>query len=232
MGKHLNNLGGIALALLLLVPIAVACTTSDDPPEAVAPTPSPNAGSMMSVVPPEGGTPVPVHLFTPGPATGQAKPAASEAGTGDRVPEATEMAQRDPPVLTVGGAQELLTFPLRFAENVPEGYELDPWVTMRKGPMPGDAPRGASVRYIPEGGEPFQLELIVEQFLGSEEGLYPENLTPGAPEMVGSFEARVYEIPEAGVLQLFWRDPELGVNYDAYSTLGREETLHIVSSFK
>ena len=98
--------------------------------------------------------------------------------------------------------------------------------------MPGDAPRGVIVRYIAKGGEPPLRELIVEQFLGSEEGLYPDDLTPSAPEMVGPFEAQVYEIPEAGVVQLYWRDPELGVNYDAFSTLGKEETLQIVRSFK
>ena len=232
MGLSTNYGGRVAFALLLWMSLAVACTAGDPSPSAGEPTLSPNAGSIMSVVPPEGGTPVPMHLFTPDPAIGQATPAASEAVTGDRAPEATEMAQRDPPVLTVGGAQALLSFPIRFAEDVPEGYELDPWVTMRKGPMPGDAPRGASVRYIPEVGEPFRRELIIEQFLGSEEGLYPDDLTPSAPEMVGPFEAQVYEIPEAGILRLLWRDPELGVNYDAFSTLGKEETLQIVSSFR
>lgn len=187
---------------------------------------------MMSVVPPEGGTPVPMHLFTPEPATGQAKPVASEVDTGERATEATAMAQRDPPILTVSGAQELVAFPIRLAEKVPEGYELDPWVTMRKGPMPGDAPRGVSVRYIPKVGEPFQRELIVEQFLGSEEGLYSDDLTPGAPEMVGPFEAQVYEIPEAGVIRLYWRDPDLGVNYDVFGTLGKEETLRLVRSLR
>ncbi len=144
MGTSINYGGRVAFALLLWMALAVACTAGGSPPSAGEPTLSPNAGSMMSVVPPEGGTPVPMNLFTPGPASGQANPAASEVVAGDRAPEATEMAQRDPPVLTVSGAQELLTFPIRFAEDVPEGYELDPWVTMRKGPMPGDAPRGAS----------------------------------------------------------------------------------------
>ena len=232
MGTSINYGGRVVFALLLWSSLAVACTAGDSPPSAGEPALSPNAGSLMSVVPPEGGTPVPIHLFTPEPATGQAKPSASEAVTGDQVPEATEMARRDPPILTVSGAQELLSFPIRFAEDVPEGYELDPWVTMRKGPMPGDAPRGASVRYILEVGEPFQRELIIEQFLGSEEGLYPVDLTASALEMVGPFEAQVYEIPEAGILRLFWRDPELGVNYDAFSTLGKEDTLRIVRSFK
>ncbi len=62
--------------------------------------------------------------------------------------------------------------------------------------------------------------------------MYPVDLTASAPEMVGPFEAQVYEIPEAGILRLFWRDPELGVNYDAFSTLGKEDTLRIVRSFK
>lgn len=220
------------MVLLLCVSLMVACTASEEPPLVEEPTLSPNAGSMMLVVPPEGGTPVPINLFTPDPNTGQTRPVARDVEAGERAPDATAMAQRDPPLLTVAVAQELVTFPIRIAEDLPGGYELDPWVTTRKGSMPGDAPKGVNVRYIRQSGEQFQRELIVEQFLGSEDGLYPDDLTPSSPEMVGPFEAQVYEIPEAGVLRLFWRDPELGVNYDAFSTLDKDDTLQIVRSFK
>ena len=116
---RLNNFGKVAFAMLLLASLAVACTAGDDPPSAGEPTQSPNTGSMMLIIPHEGATPVPLHLYTPEPATGQPKPAASKAETRDREPDATEMAQRDPPFLTVSGAQELLTFPIRIAETVP-----------------------------------------------------------------------------------------------------------------
>ncbi|MDE2938267.1 MAG: hypothetical protein OXR67_05030 [Chloroflexota bacterium] len=223
----------VAFALLLLASLVVACAASDAPPSAGEPTPSANAGSIMSVVPLGGGTPVPMHLFTPDPTAGREPPPAGEMETEGFSPEATQMAQRDPPVLTVSGAQELLTFPIRTAEYVPEGYELDTWVTMLEGPMPGDAPRGVTVRYIPEGGEPFPFphELTIEQFLGGER-THHGGLTPSAPEMVGAFEAQVYKIPEAGVVRLFWRDPELGVIYDVNSTFDKQETLRIVRSFK
>lgn len=230
--EKVNNVGRVVFAILLLASLAVACTAGDVQPSAGEPTQSPNAGSMMLIIPHEGATPVPLHLYTPEPDAGRAKLAVSEAETVDRAPDATEMAQRDPPVLTVSGAQELVPFPIRIAENVPEGFESDPWVTMLEGPMPGDAPRGASVRYVPKGGESFPRELTVDQFLGSEEGLYPDDLTPSAPEMVGAFEAQVYEIPEAGVMLLFWRDPELGVNYDVFSSFGKEETLRLVRSLE
>ena len=176
---------------------------------------------------------MPVHLFTPGPTAGQESPPAGKPETAGFSPDATQMAQRDPPVLTVRGAQELVTFPIQVAEYLPEGYELDPWVTMLKGPRPGDAPRGVSVRYIPEGGEPFPFahELTVEQFL-ADERTHHSGQTPSAPEMVGPFEAPVYEIPEAGVIRLFWRDPELGVNYDILSSFNKGETLQMVRSFK
>lgn len=222
----------VALSLMLWASLVVACTAGDVQPPIGEPTQSPNAGSMMQIIPHEGATPVPLHLYTPEPATGQPKPAVSKVETREREPVATEMAQRDPPFLTVSGAQELLTFPIRIAEHVPEGYELVPYVNLRSGPMPGDAPTGVIVRYIPKDREQFPRELIVEQFLGSEEGLYPDDLTPSAPEIVGPFEAQVYEIPEAGVVLLYWRDPELGVSYDVFSTLGKEETLQIIRSFK
>lgn len=61
--------------------------------------------------------------------------------------------------------------------------------------------------------------------------MYPDDLTPSAPEMVGPFEAQVYAIPEAEILQLFWSDPELGINYAVFSTFGKAETLRIVKSF-
>ena len=73
MGTSINYGGRVVFALLLWMSLAVACTAGGSPPSAGEPTLSPNAGSMMSVVPPEGGTPVPMNLFTPVPATGQAK---------------------------------------------------------------------------------------------------------------------------------------------------------------
>ena len=99
--------------------------------------------------------------------------------------------------------------------------------------MPGDAPRGVSVRYIPEGGEPFPFphELTLEQFL-ADERTHHSGLTPSPLEMVGAFEAQVYEIPEAGVIRLFWRDPGQGVNYDVLSSFDMEETLRIVRSLE
>ena len=231
--ETINNRLRVAIAVVLWVSLLVACTSSDTPSSAGAPTPSANADSMMSVVPPEGGTPVPMHLFTPDPTVGQESRPTRGVETEAPAPQATELAQRDPPVLTVSGAQELLTFPIRIAGYVPEGYELDPWVTMLEGPMPGDPPRGVSVSYIPEGGEPFPFphELTVEQFL-ADERTHPSDLTPSRPELVGPFEAQVYEIPEAGVVRLFWRDPEPGVNYDVLSSFNKEETLRIVRSFK
>ncbi|MDE2937412.1 MAG: hypothetical protein OXR67_00620 [Chloroflexota bacterium] len=113
---------------------------------------------------------MPMHFFTPNPTSGQPPPSAGKVETERFSLEATQMAQRSPPVLTLSGAQELVTFPIQIAGYVPEGYELDLWVMMLKGPMPGDAPRGVTVRYIPECGEPFPFpqELIVEQFLADE----------------------------------------------------------------
>lgn len=229
MRKPTISLVRTSFALLLWSSLAVACTASDDLPPAGELTPSPNAGAVMRIVPPEGGSPVPVHLITPDPTYVQAKPPASEAEPRP-TPNATEMAQKEPPVLTLEAAQQLVTFPIRIAEYVPEGYKLEPWAIMLPGPMPGDAPRGVLVRYSPEGQEwvPF---LEVEQFLGGEVST-PGNLVLSAPEMVGAFEAQVVEVPEVGVIQLYWRDPELGVNYSVLSYLNMEETLRIARSFK
>ena len=71
----------------------------------------------------------------------------------------------------------------------------------------------------------------MEQFL-ADERTHHSGQTPSAPEMVGPFEAQVYEIPEAGVIRLFWRDPGLGVNYDILSSFNKGETLQMVRSFK
>ena len=220
MEKSKNNRGRVAFALLLWASLVVACTAGDDPPSAGEPTPSSNAGSIMSVVPPEGGTPVPMYAFTPDPpATTPKLP--GEAETEDFAPRATSLAQRDPPILTLEGAQENVTFPIRIAEYVPAGYELEPWVMMLEGLPHESKARGVIVRYVPEGREPFPFphELEVEQLLGGER-THHGGLTPSAPEMVGAFEAQVYDIPE------------LGVNYDVLSTFGKEETMRIARSFK
>lgn len=176
---------------------------------------------------------MPVHLYTPQPTESQAPPPANNAGTKDFVPDATKLAQMEPPVLTLAGAQAVMPFPIRIAEYLPDGYVLDPWLMVLPGPLPGSDPRGVAVRYIREKDHPlsFPRELMVEQYLG-EGGDHSGGLTPSAPEMVGEFEAQVYEIPEAGVVRLFWRDPELGVNYDVHSTIDKVESLRVVRSFK
>ena len=78
---------------------------------------------------------------------------------------------------------------------------------------------------------PFPHHMEVNQYLG-EVGIHFLNLTQSAPEDVGGIEIEVYEIPEASVIQLYWRDPEQGVIFDILSTFDKEETLRIVRSFK
>lgn len=233
MGKGIACDARATFTVLLWASFVVACTASEDLPPPGESTPSANTGAMMRVVPPDGGTPVPVHLYTPPPKGGQAPPPASVTKTQDFVPDATKLAQRDPPVLTLAGAQDVVPFPVRVAQYLPEGHELDPWLMVLPGPLPGSDPRGVVVRYIGERdhSQSFPSELMVEQYLG-EGGDLSGGLTPSAPEMIGDFEAQVYEIPEAGVVRLVWRDPDLGVIYDVQSTLDKEETLRIVGSFE
>ena len=232
-GKAIISQSMFILVALSYVLLAVACTASDSPPLEGAPTPSANAGAMMLVEPPEGGTPIPVHLYTPEPIEEQADEPTKQVDAQAFAPEATKLAQRDPPVLTLEGSQLRVPFSIKIAEYLPEGYELDPWIMMLPGPMPGSNPRGVAVRYISVGKEPVlsSRELMVEQYL-AEEGPGSGGLEPSAPEMVGDYEAQVYEIPEAGIIRMTWRDSELGVNYDAHSSLDLEDTLRIVRSFK
>ena len=227
--KHLYSQGGIAFVLMLLVSFLVACATSDEPPPPGKPTPSANSGAMMLVVQPEG-TPVPVHLYAPEPTADSVAPT-RQTETEDFVPDATVLAEHVPPFLTFAGAQENTTFPIQVAEYIPAGYELDPWVVVVKGlPPQSDKTRGVIVRYIREDGGLPPLELLVEQYLAEE--VSSGGLVPSAPEMVGAFEAQVYEIPEAGVVRLTWRDPEIGVVYDIQSPFEVEEALRVARSFK
>ena len=227
--KHLYSQGGIAFVLMLLVSFLVACATSDEPPPPGKPTPSANSGAMMLVVQPEG-TPVPVHLYAPEPTADSVAPT-RQTETEDFVPDATVLAEHVPPFLTFEGAQENATFPILIAEHIPAGYKLDPWVLVLKGlPPESNKTRGVIVRYIREDGGLPPLELAVEQFLG--EQVSSGGLVPSAPVMVGAFEAQVYEVPEAGVVRLTWRDPEVGVVYDIQSPFDVEETLRVARSFK
>ena len=151
--------------------------------------------------------------------------------TEDFVPDAPVLAEEVPPVLTFAGAQENATFPIQVAEYIPAGYKLDPWVLVVKGlPPESDKTKGVIVRYIREDGGLPPLELAVEQYLAEE--VSSGGLVPSAPEMVGAFEAQVYEIPEAGVVRLTWRDPEIGVVFDIQSPFDAEETLRVARSFK
>ena len=84
-----------------------------------APTLSPNAHAVMSVIDPSGdGTPVPMYAFTPAPsptlvASIPMRPAATAVA--DKSPLATEWTQRDPRILTLEGAQVIVPFQFQLA---------------------------------------------------------------------------------------------------------------------
>ena len=251
MGKRTTSWVGTTFALLIGASLMVACTstTGGVPPSATSvqtqngesesgkiagsPTLSPNANSVMSVIDPSGdGTPVPMYAVTPAPVS-SVTPRTEETEIVADPPMATRMAQQDPRILTLEGAQEVVPFHIQKAEYIPEGYERDQWVMMLEGFAYGNEVKGVMTRYVPIGLKPFPFphEMMVEQYLG-EETTDHGGLTPSSPENVGSFEAQVYEIPEAGIIRLSWRDPEPGINFDVVSTFDKEETLRIVRSLK
>ena len=153
--------------------------------------------------------------------------------------------QRNPQIMTLEEAREVVPFQILTPEYLPEGYEPEEFVAVKKGPESGGREalskpfvvKGVSINYLkvvgPSGSR--RESISIEQEVGGRPPGSVGGAEKASVEDIGGLSADVWKgemMTGAALVAVFWVDPSRGVGTSIASGASVEETLRVARSFR
>ena len=171
----------------------------------------------------------------------------SEAERAAKIREAVQAQadQRNPQIMTLEEAREVVPFQVLTPEYLPEGYEPEEFVAVKKGPESGGREalskpfvvKGVSINYLkvvgPSGSH--RESISIEQEVGGKPPRWVGGAEKAGAEDIGGLSVDVWKgelMTGAAFVAVFWVEPSRGVGTSIMSAASVEETLRVARSFR